>query len=240
METVVNRKLYEGMFLVDSAQAADWDATKAVLEGVLKRANAEVVEMKKWDDRRLAYEVDKKARGAYILCYFHADCDKIQEVEKGVQLSEQIMRVLILSTEQMSDSDMKQDTPVVKAEKEAAAAEEARAARAAEAVAKAAEAAEQEGSDAPADESAPVEAAEAAPVAEAAEAAAPVESDEAAAPVPMDIGKAAEDNAAVSEAEESDKPVPMDIGKEVKEPVEAEASDAGEASAETESEESKE
>jgi len=133
METVVKRKLYEGMFLVDSAQAADWDATKAVLEGVLKRANAEILEMKKWDDRRLAYEINKKARGAYILCYFNADCDKIHDVEKAVQLSEQIMRVLILNTEQMSEDDMKRDTPAMKAEKEVAAAEEARVARTAEA-----------------------------------------------------------------------------------------------------------
>jgi small subunit ribosomal protein S6 len=138
METVVKRKLYEGMFLVDSAQAADWDATKAVLEGVLKRANADILEMKKWDDRRLAYEINKKARGAYILCYFNADCDKIHDVEKAVQLSEQIMRVLILNTEQMSEDDMKRDTPAMKAEKEVAAAEEARAAR----TAKAAEGAE--------------------------------------------------------------------------------------------------
>jgi small subunit ribosomal protein S6 len=146
METVVNRKLYEGMFLVDSAQAGDWDATKAVIEGVLKRADAEIVEMKKWDDRRLAYEVDGKARGTYILSYFNADCDKIQEVEKAVQLSEQIMRVLILNTEQMSEDDMKKDTPIVKAEKEAAVADEAKAARMAEAT-EAVESAEAEDSD---------------------------------------------------------------------------------------------
>ncbi|MHC4741866.1 MAG: 30S ribosomal protein S6 [Planctomycetota bacterium] len=145
METVVNRKLYEGMFLVDSAQAADWDATRAVIEAVLKRAEAEIVEMKKWDDRRLAYEVDGKARGTYILSYFNADCDKIQEVEKAVQLSEQIMRVLILNAEQMTEEDIKKDTPIVKAEKEAAA-EEAKAVRPVE-TAEEAESVEVEASD---------------------------------------------------------------------------------------------
>ncbi len=85
METAVNRRLYEGMFLVDSAKAADWDATKATLEDVLKRADAEIVEMKKWDDRRLAYEIDGKVKAAYILCYFKADCEKIQDIEKAVQ-----------------------------------------------------------------------------------------------------------------------------------------------------------
>jgi len=119
METTVNRKLYEGMFLVDSAQAADWDATKSVIEGILKRADAEITEMKKWDDRRLAYEVDGKSRGTYILCYFKADCDKIQDVEKAVQLSDHVMRVLILTTDQMTEEDMKRETPLVKAEREA-------------------------------------------------------------------------------------------------------------------------
>ena len=165
METVVNRKLYEGMFLVDSAQAADWDATKAVIEGVLKRADAEIVEMEKWDDRRLAYEVDGKARGTYILSYFNADCDKIQEVEKAVQLSEQIMRVLILNTEQMSEDDMKKDTPIVKAEKEAAAADEAKAAR----IADAAESTEAEDSDVPTEEPATPEKEEIVPGIEALE-----------------------------------------------------------------------
>ena len=222
METVVNRKLYEGMFLVDSAQAADWDATKAVLEGVLKRANAEILEMKKWDDRRLAYEINKKARGTYILCYFNADCDKIQDMEKGAQLSDQIMRVLILNTEQMSEDDMKKDTPLVKAEKEVAAAEEARAARVAEAE-KNVESAEQEGSEAPADESAAVQGAEAAPAAMDI-----AEGDETDDTAPMDIIDAVENSVEASEVAESDK------GEEVKEANEAEASDAGTAETEPE------
>jgi len=138
MAITVNRRLYEGMFLVDSTQAADWDATTAVIDGILKKANAEIVSMRKWDDRRLAYEVDGKSRGTYILCYFRADGEKIQDIEKSVQLSEQIMRVLILSAEQMTAEDMEKDTPAARARKEAAAAEEARAARVAAAAAKAA------------------------------------------------------------------------------------------------------
>jgi len=195
----VNRRLYEGMFLVDSAKAADWDATKATLEDVLKRAGAEIVEMKKWDDRRLAYEIDGKARGAYILCYFKAGCEKIQDIEKAVQLSEQIMRVLILSTEQMTAEDMQKDTPTARAEKEAAAAEEARAARVAEA-AKAAESAEQaeseqKGSEVKAGEAVParprVEAGDAGPEA-----------------------RSAEEDAEVKEADKSDKPEEPEASEE--------------------------
>ena len=99
METVAKR-LYEGMFLLDSAQAAaDWDETLSVINTILQRADAEVVTMRKWQERKLAYEIEHKTRGTYILCYFKANSQRIAGIEKDVLLSEKVMRVLILSTE---------------------------------------------------------------------------------------------------------------------------------------------
>lgn len=119
METMVEKKLYEGMFLVDSAKAAsDWDGVNAAIKRILDRAQAEIVSIRKWDDRRLAYDIKGVSRGTYLLCYFKADGRQIQSIEKDVQLSETIMRVLILSTEQMTQEDIDKDTPAMKAEKE--------------------------------------------------------------------------------------------------------------------------
>ncbi len=118
METIIRKKLYEAMFLIDSAQASDWDKVIATLETVLKKADSEIVSMRKWDDRKLAYEIKGKTRGTYILCYFRADGGKVREIERAVQLSEQIMRVLILSAEAMSKEDMEKDTPAMKVEKQ--------------------------------------------------------------------------------------------------------------------------
>ncbi len=111
------KKLYEAMFLVDSAQAAsDWDGIIGAIETILKRAEAEIVSMKKWDERRLAYEIKKKSRGTYILCYFRADGQKISAIERDAQLSERVMRVLILSAEAMSQEDVDKETPIEQAE----------------------------------------------------------------------------------------------------------------------------
>lgn len=118
IEAVIQKKLYEAMFLIDSALATDWDMVISTLETVLKKAGGEIVSMRKWDERKLAYEIDGKARGTYILCYFRADGEKIRDIEKDVQLSERIMRVLILGTEQQKPEDIEKDTPAVKAEKE--------------------------------------------------------------------------------------------------------------------------
>lgn len=116
MEKVAT-KLYEAMFLVDSALAtADWDGVIETIKGILQKADAEIVSLAKWGERRLAYEIDHKARGTYLLCYFRAQGNKIQGIERDVQLSERIMRVLILSAEQQRIEDVKKPAAEAPAE----------------------------------------------------------------------------------------------------------------------------
>jgi ribosomal protein S6 len=131
LKTVVKR-LYEAMFLVDplggktaasngvdsghsaelsrSPTEADWDSISTATRKILEKVGAEIVSMKKWDERRLAYEINGKNRGTYILCYFHADGQKIRQIEREAQLSELILRVLILGTEGRSKEDIERDT----------------------------------------------------------------------------------------------------------------------------------
>jgi small subunit ribosomal protein S6 len=106
------------MFLVDSAQAAaDWEGTLSVIETILKRADAEVVSMQKWQERKLAYDIDHKTRGTYILSYFKADGPRIAGIEKDVLLSEKVMRVLVLGTEKRPAEMIERDIKGEPAEK---------------------------------------------------------------------------------------------------------------------------
>lgn len=117
MKTIA-KKFYEAMFLVDSAEAAaDWDGVNATIRKILKRAGVDIVSVKKWDERRLAYQINGKERGTYILCYFRADGESIAGIERDVQLSERIMRVLILCADHMGPEDIEKDTPVERVEK---------------------------------------------------------------------------------------------------------------------------
>ena len=119
METVAKNKLYEGMFLVDSSKAgADWDGIIAAIRTILEKAGAEIDSIRKWDDRRLAYDIKGKSRGTYILSYFRVDGARIRDIEKSVRLSEKIMRVLILSAERLRPEDIEKDTPATKVEME--------------------------------------------------------------------------------------------------------------------------
>lgn len=105
------------MFLIDSAQAAaDWDGTINAITKILEKADAEIVSIKKWDERKLAYPIKGQSRGTYILCYFNVDGRKISEIEKSVQLSEQIIRAMILNAEKMTAEDIEKETPAMKNE----------------------------------------------------------------------------------------------------------------------------
>jgi len=117
LETAV-KKLYEAMFLIDSAEAtSDWDGINTVIGNILEKADVEIVSSRKWDERKLAYAVNGKARGTYILCYFRACGEAIQKIERQVRLSGRIMRVLILCADHMSQEDIEKDTPATRVEK---------------------------------------------------------------------------------------------------------------------------
>jgi small subunit ribosomal protein S6 len=117
LETIT-AKLYEGMFLVDSALAAsDWDGINEKIKGILEKFGAEIVSMKKWDERKLAYPVKGKSRGTYILVFFRIEGPKISEIERAVRLTEDITRVLILAVENPDEDYINK---VVPAEKHAA------------------------------------------------------------------------------------------------------------------------
>jgi len=177
-------KTYEGMFLIQPG--SDFQVASEPIRTVLGRSEAEIISLKAWDERRLAYEIAGQRRGLYVLAYFTADPAKIGDIERDTQLNEGILRVLITRKDRPNEEEMGGDTPA--SLREAAAAASAAATEAAVAEAAAAAAAEAAAADAPDEapvaEAAPAEAAPVeAPVAEAAPAAAaPVEAPAEAAP----------------------------------------------------------
>ncbi|MCC8180666.1 MAG: 30S ribosomal protein S6 [Planctomycetes bacterium] len=93
-------RLYEAMFIVDSAKAKeDFAKMEGECLGCLTRHGAEIVKSIKWDDRRLTYEINKIRRGTYILVHFNADPATIGRMERQAALNENILRVLILVDE---------------------------------------------------------------------------------------------------------------------------------------------
>lgn len=105
-ETATRTGLYEGMFLISQAAAAQFGETLTHINDLFGRAGATVVAMKKWDDRRLAYEIDKQKRGVYILAYFTCPTDMVGRLERDAQISSRILRLLVIKADHLSDEEI--------------------------------------------------------------------------------------------------------------------------------------
>ncbi len=101
------KPLYEAMFLFDPANISSSLATAIeTTQQILSRADAEVLSIFKWDDRKLAYDIRTQKRGLYILAYFRTNGEKIASIERDVSLSEQVARAMVLRAEHIGETEL--------------------------------------------------------------------------------------------------------------------------------------
>ncbi len=94
--------LYEGMFVMDNRQAnRDWDGSLEKLKGMLAKHKAELLRCEKWGERKLAYEMAGRRRGTYVLLYFNATGQAVNQIYRECELSDLMLRTLILKIEKM-------------------------------------------------------------------------------------------------------------------------------------------
>ncbi len=96
----MNSRDYEAMFLLDNASAvADLDGTTAVVDQIIAKSGATIVQKEKWDERKLAYEIRGHKRATYYLVYFRAPNTSVAAINADASLAEKIIRHLILVLE---------------------------------------------------------------------------------------------------------------------------------------------
>ncbi len=98
-------RLYEGMFIIsDTVAGADWEAAVDHVEGLLKNRGAEIIKSEKWEDRKFAYKLKGHKRGAYLLVYFNAPTDSISPMKRDFELSDNVLRTLIVRVDKVGES----------------------------------------------------------------------------------------------------------------------------------------
>ncbi len=175
----------------------------------------EVNAVGRWDKRRLAYDIQGRREGLYILMFFEAEAAVAKELDRVYRISDDVFRHLITHVEPQHIDTSRIDQPQVTAEPAAPVAVEE------EKAVEAAESAEETTEEAPAAAAEEGTAEEPAVEAEAAEEA--VEEVEAAEPVEAEAAEAAEQTEAVEEvAEETEAPAEETASEEPAEEVAAE------------------
>jgi ribosomal protein S6 len=108
MAQTTETRVYEAMFLVDPVDAAAWDDLSKHLVEILERHGAEIIGLTRWDERKLAYPVATRKRGTYVLSFFGLkNGDAVSLIERDCQLSEKVLRALILRADHFKVADMR-------------------------------------------------------------------------------------------------------------------------------------
>jgi small subunit ribosomal protein S6 len=107
----VRENQYEAMFLLPASAATEVEASITTIRGILERHGGKILVIKKWDERKLTYEIKKQKRGLYVIAYFTAPGAAVGAIERDVNLSEAILRVLITDAEHLNQKEMEAVEP---------------------------------------------------------------------------------------------------------------------------------
>jgi small subunit ribosomal protein S6 len=98
--------LYEGLFLLSQASSMDLAAGVEHVKGILEREGCEILVLRKWDERKLAYPIRGQKRGTYLLAYFKGPAGRIANIERDCNLSELVQRALIIKADHVGEVEL--------------------------------------------------------------------------------------------------------------------------------------
>jgi small subunit ribosomal protein S6 len=104
--TAKKQQTYEAMFLFGGAAAQDAEGAIRTARGMIERHGGQILVIKKWDERKLAYEVNGQKRGTYIIAYFTAPGAGVTAIERDVKLSEDVLRIMIVKADHLNQEEM--------------------------------------------------------------------------------------------------------------------------------------
>ena len=91
---------YEVMFFIDPALEDDKkEATVETVKGIIA-AEGEVGNVDVWEMRKLAYPIQKKTEGYYVVIEFAAQPTLPKELDRRLRISDNVMRHLIVNKDE--------------------------------------------------------------------------------------------------------------------------------------------
>jgi small subunit ribosomal protein S6 len=116
------------LMLILRPDVAD-DKAQAVIDRTTRQVSAgggQIVKVAPWGRRRLAYQIDRYREGSYHIVLFEAPAEAIAELERVLQITEEVLRHLVTRVERPakaarpdgSEEDIVDDTDLPSAEDE--------------------------------------------------------------------------------------------------------------------------
>lgn len=88
---------YELMFIINPTILDEGrEAVITKVNNILGNAGATILKSEKWGERKLAYPIDKKKTGFYVLTTLEMDGTKLTEVESKLNITEELLRYMVV------------------------------------------------------------------------------------------------------------------------------------------------
>jgi small subunit ribosomal protein S6 len=94
MEKTLNA--YELMYVIDALKSEDEIAALVAKFSDLIAKHGEIESVDEWGKRRLAYEIDHKTEGYYVLVNFKSDADFPAELNRVMGITDGILRCMVI------------------------------------------------------------------------------------------------------------------------------------------------
>ena len=89
---------YEVVYIIDPAQGEEGIAALVAKFKTLAEQNGSAVEVEEWGSRKLAYPINYKTEGYYVLMTFNSIPSFPRELDRVFRITDGIMRALIVCT----------------------------------------------------------------------------------------------------------------------------------------------
>ena len=95
------KREYETVVIIDST-ADEAKTTERIdkFSAIVTAADGEIREVQKWGRRKLAYEINRRRDGIYVLIRFTADPVVLKEIDHRLKLDEMILRHMTVIQEE--------------------------------------------------------------------------------------------------------------------------------------------
>ena len=97
---------YETMFVVANKEARkSHDYLETHIRELVEKVGGRVARIDKWDERQLAYQIDGQKEGIFYLGFVEAEGSAITNLKREAELSELILRMLVLRLDKVPDQE---------------------------------------------------------------------------------------------------------------------------------------
>ncbi len=89
---------YETLYILDAGLEAD--ATKELVEkfkGIIETQGGRIDSVDEWGKRRMAYAIDDKREGYYVLMNYEASPETVGDLERIFKITDGLVRYLIIN-----------------------------------------------------------------------------------------------------------------------------------------------